>query len=111
MDGHRPLAEVGGPCRAVVRSGREPAAQQVLAHLGALATVGLGLAEQLHQLLVARALGVNPEACLMVGDDAFNDLSARTIGMSTYYVGPPMGSLKVGTSGALSDLFELWTVR
>ncbi len=57
---------------------------------------------------VAERLGIEPGECLMVGDDAFNDLSARAVGMSTFYVGPPMGGLDVGPRGSLHDLSFLW---
>jgi len=57
---------------------------------------------------VANFLGVNPDQCLMVGDDAFNDLAARATGMATYYVGPPMGGLAVGPSGTLEDLVTFY---
>ncbi|NMP24374.1 HAD family hydrolase [Sulfobacillus harzensis] len=57
-------------------------------------------------LEVAERLGVSPESCLMVGDNPFDDMAARTIGMATYYTGRPMGSLNVGRSGTLLQLAE-----
>ncbi len=57
---------------------------------------------------VAHLLGEEPSECLMVGDDAFNDLAARAVGMATYYVGPPMGGLDVGISGTLEDVVGLY---
>lgn len=60
---------------------------------------------------VADLLGVDPDNCLMVGDDAFNDLAARAVGMTTYYVGPPMGGLEVGISGTLDDLVNVYQKR
>jgi FMN phosphatase YigB (HAD superfamily) len=35
----------------------------------------------------AEMLGVEPRACLMVGDDPLLDLPAADVGMRTYYVG------------------------
>ncbi|MCY0879919.1 MAG: HAD family hydrolase [Firmicutes bacterium] len=59
---------------------------------------------------IARRLDVAPEDCLMVGDDAFNDLAAAHVGMHTFYVGPAMGGLEVGPAGTLEDLAE-WLAR
>lgn len=53
---------------------------------------------------VAERLGVAPEACLMVGDNPFDDMAARAVEMATYYTGRPMGSLNVGRSGTLLEL-------
>lgn len=36
---------------------------------------------------IAQELGIEPGACLMVGDDAVLDLSAADIGMKTFFVG------------------------
>jgi FMN phosphatase YigB (HAD superfamily) len=55
---------------------------------------------------IADRLDLDPPECLMVGDDAFNDLAAQQVGMLTFYVGPPMGGLDVGLSGNLMDLAE-----
>lgn len=60
---------------------------------------------------LSHLLRVDPVECLMVGDDAFNDLAARTVGMATYYVGPPMGGLNVGTGGTLDDLVSAYPQR
>lgn len=38
-------------------------------------------------LQTARALGIDPRECLMVGDDRVLDLAAADVGMRTYYVG------------------------
>lgn len=57
---------------------------------------------------VAERLGVPPESCLMVGDNPFDDMAAKTVGMTTYYTGRPMGSLNVGRSGTLLDLAAEW---
>jgi len=53
---------------------------------------------------VATRLDVAPSECLMVGDDAFNDLAARNVGMATFYVGRSMGGLALGQRGTLNDL-------
>lgn len=55
-----------------------------------------------HEL--AARLGVAPNECLMVGDDAFNDLAAGNVGMATFYVGRSMGGLALGQRGSLNDL-------
>lgn len=56
---------------------------------------------------VALRLDVAPDDCLMVGDDAFNDLSASNVGMATFYVGRSMGGLQVGDQGTLFDVQRL----
>jgi len=40
-----------------------------------------------YYLQTAEMLGVDPRACLMVGDDRVLDMSAADIGMRTFYVG------------------------
>lgn len=57
---------------------------------------------------VADRLGVSPESCLMVGDNPFDDMAAKTVGMATYYTGRPMGALNVGRSGTLLNLAAEW---
>lgn len=52
---------------------------------------------------VAWLLGVEPEECLMVGDDAELDLPASEVGMSTFYV----GSEPCGVRCACGDLGDL----
>jgi FMN phosphatase YigB (HAD superfamily) len=58
-------------------------------------------------LELAKRLAVNPERCLVVGDDYFQDIPARRVGMATFYVGPPLGSLDVGPRGTLRDLVRI----
>ena len=36
---------------------------------------------------IAEFIGVSPSACLMVGDDAVNDLAAAQVGMKTWWLG------------------------
>jgi FMN phosphatase YigB (HAD superfamily) len=52
---------------------------------------------------VAQMLGVSPEECLMVGDDAELDLPAADAGMRTYYVGAGLGRDE-GGSGDMDGL-------
>lgn len=59
---------------------------------------------------VAARLAVPPATCLMVGDNPFDDMAARNVGMATYYTGRPMGSLNVGRGGTLLELAE-WLAR
>ncbi len=59
---------------------------------------------------IANRLGVPVEACMMVGDDAFNDLAASVTGMATYYVGQTFPGLTVGNSGPLSGLTSRLTM-
>lgn len=57
---------------------------------------------------IAADLGVEPSECLMVGDDPHLDLSARAIGMRTFYVGagdPPLLDM-AGSLGQLCGLVE-----
>lgn len=61
-----------------------------------------------YYLELSALLGVDPVECLMVGDDAFNDLAAGAVGMATYYVGPPMGGLNVGAGGPLEDVIGIY---
>ncbi len=51
-----------------------------------------------------RRLQLAADECLMVGDDYFNDIPARDIGMQTFYVGAPLTGIDVGPSGSLIDL-------
>lgn len=53
----------------------------------------------------ARMLGVEPERCLMVGDDAVLDMSAADAGMRTLYVGE--GSAEADWCGGMDDLRSL----
>ncbi len=55
---------------------------------------------------VARRLQVSPAQCLMVGDDPWNDLPARKVGMQTFYVGERQPGFDVGPRGTLDDLRE-----
>lgn len=55
----------------------------------------------------AGRLGVDPENCLMVGDDYFNDIPARDAGMETFYVGRPLPGVDTGRGGTLSALAHL----
>lgn len=59
---------------------------------------------------VARRLEVPPGQCLMVGDDPWNDLPAREVGMRTFYVGDRQPGFDVGPKGTLHDLPELLAV-
>jgi FMN phosphatase YigB (HAD superfamily) len=52
----------------------------------------------------AELLGLSPADCLMVGDDAFQDLPARKAGLTTYFVGPVRPGQDVGPAGSLPDL-------
>ena len=59
-----------------------------------------------YYLQTAALLGVDSRECIMVGDDAVLDMSARTVGMRTYYVG---GTANVaadytGTLDLLADM-------
>jgi FMN phosphatase YigB (HAD superfamily) len=54
----------------------------------------------------AELMGVNPRACLMVGDDRTLDMPAADIGMSTFYVGP-QPTPECTWSGSLRDLASL----
>ncbi|MCL8208751.1 MAG: HAD family hydrolase [Actinomycetia bacterium] len=53
---------------------------------------------------IADRLEVAPAACLMVGDDYFQDIPARRAGMATFYVGPELSNLDVGPRGTLDQL-------
>lgn len=55
---------------------------------------------------VAARLGVEPDACLMVGDDRALDMPAAAIGMRTFYVGEPPAPTADWT-GTLDDLASL----
>jgi FMN phosphatase YigB (HAD superfamily) len=55
----------------------------------------------------AALLGVPPAHCLMVGDDAFQDLPARRAGFATYYVGVVQKGQEVGPAGPLAELVTL----
>lgn len=55
---------------------------------------------------IAVALRVPPTACLMVGNDYFQDVPARQIGMETFYTGPLYPTLEVGRHGTLDALVE-----
>lgn len=64
-----------------------------------------------YYLEVAQALGVTPEACVMIGNDMQEDMVASTLGMKTYYVktcaidrGKP--TYEVNGEGTLNDLLE-----
>src|SRR3954465_15517678 len=74
----RAPAQTGWGPSSRTGSAGQPAGQQLLAHLGALAAVGLGAAEQIGQFGVARAFGVLDvdvqaegvvQACLDVPDE------------------------------------------
>lgn len=54
----------------------------------------------------AELLGVDPTACLMVGDDPVLDLAAADVGMRTFYVGGDR-SVLADYRGSLEDLAEL----
>ncbi len=53
---------------------------------------------------IARLLDLPPEACVMVGDDYFQDIVARRIGMHTYFVGRPLPGLDTGPGGSLREI-------
>ncbi len=55
---------------------------------------------------IARTLGVAPEECVMVGDDALLDLAAADIGMKTFYVGS-VETVSADWRGNLLDLADL----
>ncbi len=54
----------------------------------------------------AEAIGIEPTACLMVGDDRALDLPAADVGMRTYYVGSATDS-SANYRGCLDDLAAL----
>lgn len=55
---------------------------------------------------IARLLGLAPDQCVMVGDDFFQDIVARRIGMHTYFVGQPLPGLDTGPGGSLREIIE-----
>jgi FMN phosphatase YigB (HAD superfamily) len=59
-----------------------------------------------YYLQVAESLGVNPQECLMVGDDPELDLPAAEVGMKTFYVGPQETDA-ADWSGSLLELQHL----
>lgn len=62
---------------------------------------------------LAAAVGLGPEECLMVGDDADQDLPARSTGMAVHLVGID-GARHVGEgvrAGAVTRLFQIWQDR
>lgn len=60
---------------------------------------------------VAAGIGVDPSACLMVGDDPVLDMSAADVGMKTFYVGPgdPPACDWSGDLNQLAELIERLT--
>lgn len=52
----------------------------------------------------AQILQLAADECLMVGDDYFNDMPARNVGMATFYVGAPLAGIDAGPYGTLIDL-------
>jgi FMN phosphatase YigB (HAD superfamily) len=66
-------------------------------------------------LEIAEKLGVQPEECLMAGNDAEEDMVAGSVGMKTYLVtdyliGAPRDNLKVDWTGSLDGLVD-WLGR
>jgi FMN phosphatase YigB (HAD superfamily) len=51
--------------------------------------------------------GLEPHACLMVGDDRFLDMPAADVGMKTFFVGESDGGLWADACGSLEDLASL----
>lgn len=61
-----------------------------------------------YYLQTARMLGVDPQDCVMVGDDRSLDMPAADVGMRTFYVGSrPIP--ECDWSGSLTDLKSLLT--
>lgn len=56
----------------------------------------------------AEMLGLDPQDCLMVGDDRILDLAAADVGMRTFYVGEEIG-VSADYLGELQDLASLLT--
>jgi HAD superfamily hydrolase (TIGR01549 family) len=56
-----------------------------------------------YYLQIAERLGIDPTACLMVGDDAALDMPAADIGMKTFYVGADPAA-RADWYGDLSEL-------
>ncbi len=54
----------------------------------------------------AQLIGCSPAACVMVGDNPFQDLPARKAGFLTYFVGQAPPGLDTGPSGPLGDFPE-----
>ncbi len=54
----------------------------------------------------AQLIGCSPAACVMVGDNPFQDLPARKAGFLTYFVGQALPGLDTGPSGHLKDFPE-----
>lgn len=52
----------------------------------------------------ARLIGCTPQVCLMVGDNAFQDLPARKAGLQTYFVGERLTGMDMGAAGSLDTL-------
>lgn len=52
-----------------------------------------------YYLEIVQKIGVTPESCLMIGNDAFEDLIAGKIGMETYWVTDCAIQEKAETSG------------
>lgn len=55
---------------------------------------------------IAECLGVEPDRCLMVGDDPVLDMAAADVGMRTFYVGTASGAV-ADWHGSLADLAAL----
>lgn len=55
---------------------------------------------------IAEALAVPAASCLMVGNDYFQDVPARRVGMETFYTGPLYPTLEVGRHGSLHALAD-----
>ncbi len=55
----------------------------------------------------AQLVGCPPTACVMVGDNPFQDLPAARAGFHTYFVGQPLPGLDTGSAGTLGD-FPQW---
>lgn len=66
-----------------------------------------------HFRELAALLGLDPEQCLMVGDDPDQDLPARDTGMAVHLVGDQRPD-KAGSGvrvGAVDGLFQVWQDR
>ncbi|TCP53790.1 FMN phosphatase YigB (HAD superfamily) [Tumebacillus sp. BK434] len=59
---------------------------------------------------IVQKLGVSSESCMMIGNDAYEDLIAGTVGMQTYWVqngeAAPEQRLPFDQQGTLQDLLE-----
>jgi FMN phosphatase YigB (HAD superfamily) len=59
-----------------------------------------------YYLEIAEMLAVEPEDCLMVGDDPTLDMPASAVGMMTYFVGDAPG-VRADLFGDLDALSEM----